>query len=71
MYNERVIMLFKGIIFLFEYIYFWSKLNNVSVLVYFKEILRVNVFIIFVLYYGIMGKGKYIFFIRYKINNRE
>ena len=42
MHNEKVTMLPKGTISLSEYIYSWSKPNNASVTVYFKQTLRAN-----------------------------
>lgn len=71
MHNERVTMLPKGTISLSEYIYFWSKSNNVSVPAYFKETLRANASITSALHHGIMGKGKHTSPIRYKTNNRK
>lgn len=64
-------MLPKGTISLSEYIYFWSKSNNVSVPAYFKETLRANASITSALHHGIMGKGKHTSPIRYKTNNRK
>lgn len=58
MHNEKVTMLPKGTISLSEYIYSWSKPNNASVTVYFKQTLRANPPSTSALHCGIMGNGK-------------